>query len=172
MLSIIVAQDKNRAIGKDNEIPWRLRNDRRRFKSLVVGRVVIQGRKSHESLAAYYKKSGRALPAKTYIVVTRQPNYKAMFDNSLIAGSLKEAIKIAKSLSGEVFVIGGAQIYEQALPLADRLYITEVDAEIEGDTFFPVISSKEWIEVARESYRKDENHAYDYDYVMFDRIKK
>ncbi len=172
MISIILARAKNGAIGKDNQIPWRLRNDRRRFKGLVAGRVVIQGRKSHESLVGYYDKVGRPMPSKTYIVVTRQPDYRAPVKNAIIASSLEAAIKKARKLSNEIFVIGGAQLYKQALPLVDRLYITEVDAEVEGDTFFPPPEPSLWAEVTRESYLKDQDHAYNYDYVVFDRIKK
>lgn len=170
MINIIVAKAQNRVIGKDKRVPWRLRNDFIRLKSLTMGRVVILGRKTYDSLAGYYERSGRSLPASMYIIVTRQQNFRPMRENTTVAHSFGAALEIAKKLSDEIFVIGGAQIFEEALKVADRLYVTEVTAEVDGDTFFPQTNPKDWVERTRERHHKNNDHMYDYHFVIYDKL--
>jgi len=153
MISIIVAvAGKKRVIGKEGGTPWYIPEELKRFKEITMGHPIIMGRKTHESI-------GRALPGRTNIVVTHERDYQA--EGCLVVNSLDEAINVAKREmlkqvqhdNGEIFIIGGGQIYEQVLPLADKLYLTYVDKEIEGDVFFPdysefkrVISESDWQE--------------------------
>ncbi len=143
LVSLIVAMDKNRVIGNENQIPWKIPADMSFFKAVTMHHPVIMGRKTHESI-------GRALPNRDNIVVTRQQNYEAKGCIVVpdLSTAVDEALKLEKQ---EIFVIGGAQMYEQAMPLADKLYITEIDAEFKGDTYFPEIKPEEWeLESSRE----------------------
>ena len=147
MISIIVAAaGKKRVIGKKGALPWYIPQELKRVKEITMGHPIIMGRKTHESI-------GRPLPGRTNIVVTHEPNYQA--EGCMVAHSLEEALRQAMLAQGddEVFIIGGGQIYEQALPLADKLYLTYVDKEIDGDVFFPdysefkkVVSESDWQE--------------------------
>lgn len=137
LVSLVVAMDKNRVIGNDGILPWNIPADMSFFKAVTMHHPVIMGRKTHESI-------GRALPNRDNIVVTRQPGYKAKGDCIVVpdlSAAVDEALKVEKQ---EIFIIGGAQMYEQALPLADKLYVTEIDAEFKGDTYFPEINPEEW----------------------------
>lgn len=137
-ISIIAAMDEKRGIGKDNKIPWVLRADLRKLKSLTIENVVIIGRKSYESMSWYYDKSGRPMPAKLYLVVTRDEKYVPERDNAISANSLEEAIEKAKGFQKEeIFIIGGQQIFQQAISIADRLYLTVVKYAYESDAHFP-----------------------------------
>ncbi len=129
-LSIIVAMGKNRLIGGDNKLLWNIPGELKRFKEITTGHPIIMGRKTHESI-------GRVLPNRTNIIITRDPDYKV--EGTIVVHSLEEALEKAKAAPGndEIFVIGGGQIYAQALPLADRLYVTIVEGEYQGDTYFP-----------------------------------
>lgn len=130
-ISIIVAvAGEKRVIGKKGGLPWYIPAELKRFKSITMGHPVIMGRKTHESIS-------RPLPGRTNIVITHDPDYSA--EGCLVAHNLEEALRLASNASGddEVFVIGGGQIYAQVLPLADKLYLTYIDKEIEGDVFFP-----------------------------------
>lgn len=169
MIAIIAAHDRNNAIGKADRIPWRLAHDRVWLKELTLGNVVILGRKSYDSMVWYYDRSGRPMPGKTYIVVTRNPHYTAPRDNYRVAGSPEDALKQAKTLGQNVYVIGGEHIFNALLPMADRLYITEVDAEIEADSYFPDLNKDEWTEVSREHFGKDDKNEYESDQVVLDR---
>lgn len=147
MLSLIAAVARNRAIGKDNRLLWYLPEDLRHFRELTRGKPLIMGRKTWESLPEKF----RPLPGRLNIVISRNPQYPAT--GAILAASLDAALQKAYSAhspSAEVFVIGGAELYRQALPLADRLYLTEVDADFAGDSFFPEISRKEWQERQRQ----------------------
>jgi len=137
LISIVVACDKNRVIGKENKLPWKIPADLQRFKRLTTGHPVIMGRKTWESIPEKF----RPLPGRTNIVVTRNESYSAQ--GAIISNSVKNALELARTSPGqeEIFFIGGAQIYTEAKPLADRLYVTEVDTEIEGDAFFPEYKS-------------------------------
>ena len=145
LVSLIVAMSKNRVIGRDNAIPWDIPADMNRFRELTSGHAVIMGRKTFESI-------GKPLQGRKNIVVTRQPGYPAT--GISIAGSLKEAFLLAQG-DGEVFICGGGEIYEQALPFAARIYLTLVDCDIEGDTRFPSILPNEYVELSRERLTED-----------------
>lgn len=142
IVSLIAAMDKRRSIGRDNQLPWRLSADLKRFRELTMGHHIIVGRKTFESI-------GKPLPGRQMIIVTRDSAFKA--DGCMICYSLDDAIELARSHGdSEVFVCGGAEIYQQSIALADRLYLTLVDAEIEADTFFPELDLENWSE--RESF--------------------
>lgn len=164
MISLIVAKAQNDVIGDSNKLPWYLPADLKRFKELTTGRKVVMGRKTFDSII---RTLGRPLPNRTNIVITRNLNFVAI-PGVIVAHSLEEALNKTNNLK-EVFVIGGAQIYQQALPLADRIYLTEVKANITGDTYFPATNYDSWTEVSRENHLKDDKNEYDYDFVVLDR---
>ncbi len=171
MISIIVAADKNRAIGAKNRIPWRLSHDRVLLKNLTLDHTVILGRKSYDSMVWYYDKSGRPMPGKVYIVVTRNADYKPARDNARVAYSVGEALEVARSLGDETIqVIGGGEIFKAALPMAERIYYVEVDTIVEEpDAHFPVIDKDEWAEASRQHHPRDERNEYDSELVVFER---
>lgn len=171
MFSIVVAKAHNNVIGTKNRIPWRVRSDLVHLKNLTKDQVVILGRGSYDSMVWYYDKSGRLMPGKLYIVVTRDQKYTPARDNAIVAHSIDEAIKLAREhMHEEAFIIGGAQIYEQLLPFTHRLYITEIDADLPGDAYFPALDATEWQEVARESHQADEKNEFDYSFVTLERV--
>ena len=157
ILSIIVAMAKNRVIGRDNQLPWHLPADLRHFKQTTMGHPIIMGRKTYESI-------GRPLPGRQNIVITRNPDFQA--EGCLVVHSLQEALAAVPEAE-EVFIIGGASLYREALPLADRIYLTLVDAEVEGDTFFPELDASEWQEVRRETFTPDEKNPFGYAFIEF-----
>jgi dihydrofolate reductase len=157
MIIQIAAASENNVLGKDNKIVWHLPDDFKRFKQLTTGHYIILGRKTYESL-------GQPLPNRPHIIVTRKNNYKVA--GCTIANSLDEAIKLAPK-DEDVFVIGGGEIYNQALAFTDKIELTRVHATIEGDTFYPEISSEEWQLVKEEYHPKDEKHAFDFTYQTF-----
>ncbi|MFW2136380.1 dihydrofolate reductase [Chryseobacterium sp. TY4] len=160
MVSIVVAMGKNNAIGKDNQLLWHLPEDLKHFKNLTSGHPIIMGRKTYESI-------GRPLPNRTNIVVSRKENW--FEEGILIVPSLKEALKHARKIDSEVFVIGGGNIYSQTIDLVDKLEVTIVDGEMGADTFFPKIDSKIWAETKKECHSKDEKNAFDYCFVTYER---
>lgn len=162
MISIIVAMANNRVIGKSNDLPWYLPADLKHFKQLTTGHAVIMGRKTFDSIV---QRLGKPLPNRTNIVITRDQDYKQ--DGVIVAHSIEEAIQ--KAAGHEVFVIGGEQIFNLALPLTDQLIITEVKADIDGDTFFPEFNIAEFSEVSREDHTKDDKNPYDYSFVTLQR---
>ena len=139
-LSLIVAVAHHGVIGVNNTLPWHLPEDLKRFRALTMGHHIIMGRKTHESL-------NRLLPGRTHVIVTRNPAYK--FEGALVAHSLQDAIELCGN-DPEVFVIGGAELYRDALGCADTLYLTEIDAEYAGDAFFPPFDASAWKEISRE----------------------
>lgn len=159
MISIIVATAENGVIGKDNQLLWKLSADLKQFRILTTGHSVIMGRKTFESI-------GRPLPNRTNIVISRQKDL-ILPEGVLKADSLEAAIEIAKNHAGneEIFIIGGGKVYEQALKITDKVYLTEVKASIEGDAFFPAFHANEWKEITRISHPKDEKNEYDFDFV-------
>ncbi len=163
MINIVVAKASNNVIGAKNDLIWHLPNDLKHFKSLTSGHPIIMGRKTFESL-------GRPLPNRTNIVVTRDQNWNA--EDIEITSSLVKAIETAKKIDEDVYIIGGGNIYKQAMEFTDVLYITEVHHEFDGDTYFPEIDSEEWEEVEREDFKKDEKHPYAYSFVTYRRIEK
>ena len=148
MLSLIAAVARNRAIGKDGQLLWQLPEDMRHFREITSGKPLIMGRKTWESLPEKF----RPLPGRLNIVVSRNPQYHAA--GAVLSASLEDALQQAARLAPgamEVLVIGGAELYRQALPLADRLYLTEIDADFVGDTFFPMLNPAQWQETSRQA---------------------
>ena len=146
---LIYARAANGAIGNDGDLPWRLPADLKRFKALTIGKPMIMGRKTFDSFG------GRPLPQRTNIVVTRDPHYRA--EGAVVVYSIDEAIKIAGDAE-ELMVIGGASFYLQMLPKAERIYLTEVQGEFEGDAWFPEFDLGGWCEIEREDHPIDENN--------------
>lgn len=162
IISLVVAASSNNAIGKDNQLLWHLPNDMKFFKNTTWGMPVIMGRKTFESLK-------KALPGRFNIVITHQKNWKA--DNAIIAKDLNDALKKAEATNcKEVFVIGGGEVFNQYLKIADKIYMTRVHADIDGDTFFPVIDEKKWKLVSSDDLKKDEKHKYDYSFQLWEKI--
>jgi len=161
IVSIIVAMDEKRGIGAQNRLPWRLSSDLKRFRELTMGHHIIVGRKTFESI-------GKPLPGRQTIVVTGNSNFEA--PGCLIAHSLEEAIALAEERGEqEVFVCGGAAVYAQALPIADRLYLTLVHAETEADTLFPEWEQDKWIERESFHHRADEKNQYSFTFKLLAR---
>lgn len=160
MVNIIVAEADNGAIGKDNSLLWHIREDLKYFKKVTMGCPVIMGRRTFESI-------GRPLPGRQNIVVSKS-GIHALPEGVLPAGSLEEAV--SKAEGDEMFVIGGGQIYRQALPLADRLYVTEVHVTVEdADTFFPEIDAGQWEEESRTAPQTDAESGIEYEFVVYRR---
>ena len=135
LISIIAAMSLNRVIGKNNRIPWHIPGEQKRFKKITLGHTIIMGRKTHEAI-------GKPLPGRTNIVITRQKKYQA--PGCIVFDSLKQALKNCPPGETEAFIIGGGQIFQLALPIVDRVYLTTIQQEIEGDTFFPELSLAEF----------------------------
>jgi dihydrofolate reductase len=166
MISIFVAMTNNRVIGDNAELPWRLPSDLKRFKAITSGHPVIMGRQTYESIPAKF----RPLPNRTNIVLTHKQDYDA--PDCLVAHSLAEAIELAKQHEGsdEVFVIGGGQVYEQALPLTDRIYLTAIKTTAQkGDTFFPKLNKNEWDIKKAGGFEQDEKNQYAATFYIYDR---
>lgn len=164
-LSVIVAAARNGVIGRNNALPWHLPEDLRYFRRVTMGKPVVMGRKTFESI-------GRPLPGRTNIVVTRQAGYAP--EGARVVASLAEALALAEDIAlidgtEELMVIGGAEIYREALPLATRLYLTEVHADVEGDAFLPPIDWVQWREVARERHDAGGSNPYPYSFVIYER---
>jgi dihydrofolate reductase len=160
---IVAAVARNRAIGRGNGMPWHLPEDLRRFKRLTSGYPVVMGRKTFESIIAT---TGRPLPSRENIVITRSTEWS--FPGCLIAHSFGAALATAKNAQN-VFVIGGAEIYALALPVARRLYLTEIDREFDGDTFFPEFDRSRWREIFRDSRRLGGGEDFEYAFVEYER---
>ncbi len=162
--SIIVAADENNAIGRENNLLCRLPNDLKYFKSVTQGHPVIMGRKTFESLPK------GALPNRRNIVITRNKDLR--FERCEMAYSIEEAIALCKD-DTEIFFIGGGTIYEEAMAIADKLYLTRIHHIFEGtDTFFPEVDPTQWEEVFREDHQPDEKHRYAYSFITFKKIKR
>jgi len=157
MVSIIVAYDKNRGIGKDNALCWRQSNDLSRFKKLTTGHTVVMGRKTFESI-------GRALPNRRNIVITRQ-------NLEIPQVEVLNNINNIKEIEGEVFIIGGGEIYKNCLILADRIFATEIDCEIDADTYFTEINDEDWTIDSKEFHNKDEKNEYNYTFINYARTR-
>ncbi len=158
-VSLVVAAAKNNVIGRDGELPWHLPDDLRHFKRLTTGKAVIMGRRTFESI-------GRPLPDRRNIVMTRDPDYAA--SGCDVVTSVSDALDLAGD-DTEVMVIGGGQVYRDFLPRADRIYLTRVQAEIEGDTHFPEVDPGDWQLVSTEHHAADEKHAYAFELMVFER---
>ena len=161
MLSIIVAKAKNNIIGKNNKMIWHLPEDLKHFKNLTTGHTIIMGRKTFESL-------GKPLSNRKHIIFSQNPDFKVNDENVEVVHSL---LQIQDLIEGkeEAVVIGGAMIYNFLMPDVKKMYVTEIEKDFEGDTFFPIIDSEIWKEVSREKGIKDENNNLDYYFVTYER---
>ncbi|HEY4539665.1 MAG TPA: dihydrofolate reductase [Faecalibacter sp.] len=162
MIKLIVAKASNNVIGDKNNLIWHLPNDLKHFKNLTTGHPIIMGRKTYESL-------GRPLPNRTNIIITRDQNF--IDDQIIITHSLEQALAKANEIQEDVFVIGGGEIYKQAMEYVDVIYLTEVHHEFNGDTYFPEIDEESFEEVERVHHMKDEKHPYSYSFITYKRIK-
>ncbi|KAA2217580.1 MULTISPECIES: dihydrofolate reductase [Chryseobacterium] len=163
MTTIVVAMGEKNEIGFDNQLLWHLPKDLKHFKDITSGHPIIMGRKTYESI-------GKPLPNRTNIVVSRKKDW--FEEGILIVGSIKEALKFAKKIDEEVFVIGGGNIYEQTMEVVDKLEVTLVKADLEADTFFPKIDPKIWKKTNEICHEKDEKNGYDFCFQTFEKIKK
>jgi len=158
---LIVAMDEKGGIGKAGKLPWHLSADLKRFRELTMGHHIIVGRKTFESI-------GKPLPGRQTIIVTHNSSYKP--EDCLVAGSVQAAIALARERGeGEVFVIGGAEVYAQALAAADRVYLTQVHAEVDADTFFPALLHDEWVEKERFDHPADDRNQYAFTFRLLER---
>lgn len=159
--SIIVAKAKNNVIGKDNDLVWHLPADQKYFRKTTMGHYVIMGRKTFESLP-------KPLPGRVNIIVTTRESYK--IEGAVVYNSLEDAFKLAESQGQkEIFILGGGEIYQKTLGVADKLYITEIDQDFEGDTTFPEIDPGLWQETSRTRYNADEENPHNFDFVIYER---
>jgi len=164
IISLIAALTRNRVIGLNNGLPWHLPDDMKYFMQTTKGHHVIMGRRNYDSIPEKF----RPLPNRHNIVITRQEALQA--PNCTVVHSLEEALAIAqKAGEAEAFVIGGSAIYQLAIPFANRLYLTEIQAELSGDTHFPVFDRAQWREVSRVPHAIDARHAYGFEFVIYDR---
>lgn len=159
MLTMIAAAAENNALGKDNDLVWHLPDDFKRFKKLTTGHPIIMGRKTFESFP-------QPLPNRTHIVITRNKDYQA--DGAVVVNSLEKAIEIAKK-DPQPYIIGGGEIYNLALPKADKIELTRVHDSFEADAFFPEIDKDQWELKAEEFHPKDEKHQYAFTYLTYER---
>ena len=163
---MIAAMGSNRVIGKDNDIPWHLPDDFRFFKETTKGHHVIMGRKNWESLPSSFQ----PLPGRPNIVITRQENYEAA--GAIVVSSLEEALELSlNNKESEAFIIGGGEIYRMGLHHAQKIYLTEINGDFEGQVTFPEFSSSEWIEKERTHHSTDEKHKYSFDFVTYEIIE-
>lgn len=149
-------------IGSGNQLLWHLPKDLKHFKDLTSGHPIIMGRKTYESI-------GKALPNRTNIVVSRKKNW--FQEGILIVGSIKEAVKFAKKIDENIFIIGGGNVYEQTMEIADQLEVTLVKADVKADTYFPKIDLKKWRKVNEVCHQKDEKHAYDFCFQTYEKVE-
>jgi dihydrofolate reductase len=158
IISLIVAMDRRRGIGIENRLPWRLPADLKRFRELTMGHHLIVGRKTYESI-------GKPLPGRRMVIITRDPNYHV--DGCFVAHSVEEALDHSRAEGeSEAFIGGGAEIYAQTLPSADRIYLTVVEAEVEADVFLPRWNEEEWVERERISHPPDEKNALPFTFKL------
>jgi dihydrofolate reductase len=159
----IVAKATNNVIGKDNLLVWKLSSDMQRFKNLTSGHHILMGRKTFESL-------GKPLPNRTHLIITRNPDFKALSGHHAFT-SVDEAIIFCQKINLEqLFIIGGGQIYHETINICNQLEITEVDVSPEGDTFYPEIERKIWKEINRQSFPADEKNEYNYSFVTYSKV--
>jgi dihydrofolate reductase len=158
MISFVVAMDQNKAIGKDNDLPWYLPNDLKHFKKTTMGKPIVMGRKTYESI-------GKPLPGRENIVVTRDTGYQA--EGTTVVHSVEEVLQVDAE---EICVIGGNEIFKLFFSSADRLYITEIHHSFDADTYFPEFDYTEWKEVSRTPGIVDEKNKYPHEFVVFEKI--
>ncbi len=161
LISAIVAMAENRVIGKDNQLPWRLPADLRHFKALTLGKPVLMGRKTHESI-------GRALPGRRNIILTRNSGFQAA-EGAEVVSSIDVAMESLKA-TDELMLIGGAELYRELLPRVQRIYLTVVHAQVEGDCYFPELNLTEWRQTSCEDHAADEENRYSYSFMVWERV--
>lgn len=159
IVSLIVAMSENRVIGRDGDMPWRLSADLRRFRNLTMDHTIVMGRRTWESI-------GRLLPGRKTVIISRNPDFSV--DGATVAVNLNDALQTVSGES-EVFVIGGGEIYRVALPIANRMYVTRVLAQIEGDTTFPEVDWGQWTRAESEVHSADEKNNYDFVFETWER---
>ena len=159
-LAAIVAMSENRVIGQHNRLPWHLPADLRHFKAITLDKPILMGRKTYQSI-------GRALPNRCNVIITRDMNFDA--PGCVVVDSIETALD-AVAYSDEVFVIGGAQLYEQLLPRTQRIYMTIVHHQFEGDAYFPVLNHAEWRELERNDYVADGQNPYAYSFIILEKV--
>ncbi len=159
-ISLIVAMSANRVIGLNNKMPWHLSADLKRFKAITMNAPILMGRKTFESI-------GKPLIGRTNMILSRNSDYKP--EGCLVFDSLESALNTAQNYGEELFVIGGATLYEMTLPLANRLYLTDIETEFEGDTFFPEIDYNNWQEIACERVTNDEKVDFNYRFLTWEK---
>ncbi|MDX5422556.1 MAG: dihydrofolate reductase [Hymenobacteraceae bacterium] len=160
MIAIVVAAAENNVIGKDNGLIWHLPADLRHFKALTMGHPMLMGRKTFESI-------GKPLPGRTTIIITSQKGYKA--EGCAVVHSLQEAIEKGKELDKQIYVVGGAEIYRQALSVTDTIYLTRVHHSFDGDVYFPELKEEEWETISKEHHSPDEKNKYSYTFFELKR---
>ena len=161
-VTLIAAIARNRVIGKDGDLPWRLPADLRHFKRTTVGHPLIMGRRTFESF-------GRPLPDRTNIVVTRSPSYRP--EGAVVVSSFDEAMRVALEEDDEIFIGGGEEVFRHFLPTADRMILTWIDEDFEGDTFFPEFDESEWDIISRDDHEPDEKNRWPYSFVVYERAR-
>lgn len=162
-LSILVAMARNRVIGQNNKLPWRLPADLKHFKFLTMGHTIVMGRKTYESI-------GRPLPGRANIIITHQTSFEA--PGAIVVNSVEDALRICEETStpnNESFIIGGEKLYQQTLRHCQRMYITEIQKDFEGDTFFPEFNADDWEEIQRDKHFSENNNNMEYHFVVLDR---
>ena len=159
IISLIVAMDHNGVIGNNGTLPWRLSSDLQHFKKITMGKPIIMGRKTHESI-------GRPLPGRDNVVISRDKNYQAK--NCTVLHSL-ECVYAKYHDNDEIMIMGGADLYQQTLDKARRIYLTEVHADLEGDTYFPKYDKEQWKEIERLDFKSDEKNEHDYSFVILEK---
>lgn len=162
-LSLLVAMAKNRVIGRDNKLPWHLPADLKHFKFLTMGQTIVMGRKTYESI-------GRPLPGRVNIIITRQAGYEV--PGATVVSSIDDALLMCekiRSINGENFIIGGEELYRQTLKICQRIYITEIQRDFEGDVYFPEIDPNEWEETQRDKHISEKDTNLEYHFVVLDR---
>jgi dihydrofolate reductase len=162
LISLVVAASTNNVIGVAGGLPWHLSDDLKRFKALTTGKPIVMGRKTFESI-------GRALPGRQNIVITAQHDYTAAGCD--VVGSPEAAIAAAPG-GGEIMVIGGGEIYRLFMPLAARIYLTRVDVDVDGDTFFPALTTRVWRESAREEFSASDRNDHDFTLITYERVSQ
>jgi dihydrofolate reductase len=159
-ISLIVAMSANRVIGRDNKMPWHLSADLKHFRALTMNAPILMGRKTFESI-------GKPLDGRTNLILSKNSNYQP--EGCFVFNSFETALNAAQNYGEELFIIGGATLYEMTLPLAQRLYLTDIEAEFEGDTFFPEMDFNEWNEVACECVSDDEKVDFTYRFLTLEK---
>ena len=161
IISQIVAVSENQVIGKENALPWHMPDDMAYFKNTTWGHHIVTGRKNYEA-------EGEALPGRVNIVLTRKENYH--IPDGIVAHRLEDAVAIAREAGEEeLFIVGGAEIYNLAMEITDRIYLTRIHATMEGDTFYPPLNMDNWEEVSREAHPIDQRNPYAYDFIIYER---